>query len=1528
MINYEKRFGAFNLLLRFYGSQWPRATLLALPSAILAGLLSAFIFVDKTQHLFLHPYPYAVFSGVVAFILIFRTNLSYALEMGRRRNPGEPSLLQFAVAFYHSILSLPYFNHFAVQLRSLCSHACSHLAHTFLAQVRIALDSPNPANLPPDSFRLSVWFPLFPPRLPQVISFDEGAKEPVPGGIRFRSEFVHTMSLMHALALQVCSMACELATCESMHTPALLPALNTCSLQAFLFSLSLSLSCLCDLFSFPSHLPLLSIALSDIRAEQRLRGDSYLSNLTYGRFMDIPPEPPVDADQVEEWNRVRGNKSLVFLRAHRPHLEKYWRALPLAVLGGVNPTECSILEPSRDRVYLVMCWLHRALVARRMAGGISQDAPIVSRIYQVLSDGMLGYENALKIVNTPFPFPFAQCVALLLHINALIIPLLMADWLADPYLASAITFLSVFSFYLLNEVAREIEEPFRFDPNDLPVVYLHHKFNERLVTAFSRSVFPADGLFTHIDEKEMAWLLAKHRPVTVVKVVDEKVGAKDCVIDVLCGDKLGEKARAEAGLLSAFIFVDRNQHLFLHPYPYAVFSGVVAFILIFRTNLSYAFQMGRCRDPDHMFTMPCLHLPFPLSSPSLQVISFDEGAEESVPGGIRFRSEFVHTMSLMHALAMQRLRGDSYLSNLTYGRFMHIPPEPPVDADQVEEWNHSCGPSICFPLCPSPSLPLYCCCTGRFMDIPPEPPVDADQVEEWNRVRGNKSLVFLRAHRPHLEKYWRALPLAVLGGVNPTECSILEPSRDRVYLVMCWLHHALVARRMAGGISQDAPIVSRIYQVLSDGMLGYENALKIVNTPFPFPFAQCVALLLHINALVIPLLMADWLADPFLASAITLLSVFSFYLLNEVAREIEEPFRFDPNDLPVVYLHHKFNERLVTAFSRSVFPADGLFTHIDEKEMEWLLAKHRPLTVKKGLEEKLGVSAKDCVVDVLCGAKPGEKRYWEGRTMLAQMRSVGCLILSMSRPFHVSTFPCPVLPMPRPSHAPSFPCPVLPMPRPSHAPSFPCPVLPMPRPSHAPSFPCLALSSLLFSSLLFSSLLFSSLLSSPRPHAVRNGETLQFSRLKTGWNMDPVPSRLPLLSFRLHLWPFRFPHPSRPPQVISFDEGGQEEPVEPGGIRFRSEFVHTMSLMHALALQVCLFGRFMDIPPEPPVDSDQVEEWINSRLIIRFPSASLCFSAPPALSPTRVDSCTSHQSRQWTRIRSSIFLRAHRPHLEKYWRALPLAVLGGVNPTECSILEPSRDRVYLVMCWLHRALVARRMAGGISQDAPIVSRIYQVHLAVALFRSINEPSMGRSITSCSSLSSPHRPLSSHSSFPLLHPLPPPPPPHPPPTCSPPDGMLGYENALKIVNTPFPFPFAQCVALLLHINALIIPLLMADWLADPYLASAITLLSVFSFYLLNEVAREIEEPFQFDPDDLPMVYLHHKFNERLVTAFSISVYPADGLFTQIDEREMEWLLAKHQLVMVTTGVEGEEGVAVLCADEPRDKVRAEAGSGGG
>eukprot|EP00897_Mesotaenium_endlicherianum_P004622 jgi/Mesen1/4188/ME000219S03324 len=380
MILYEKRFGAFNLLFRFYGSPWPRAVIFAVPSTVMAvsiRLLAA----SYLQHFFLHPYAYSIFGGILGFMILFRTNLSYARYWEARTN--------------------------IAQMSSKWGDAAI-----------------------------------------QVVSFDEAAKEPqIPGGTQFRAEFVHSMSLMHALAMQ------------------------------------------------------------------RFRGDSSLSNLTYGSFMDTPDAPPVDPADLPEWLKVRGWKSYLVLRVRHHHYQKYWLNFPLPVLGGLNKTEEAILSDSADPVYLVLSWIHRQLVARRMAGGIKEDAPIVSRIYQVLSDGMLGYENALKIRSTPFPFPYAQSMALLMHVNALGVPLLMAQWVGSAWLAALMTFIVVFGYYLISEISREIEDPFKFDPNDLPVATLHYDFNVRLVIAFVKGLIPERGLFSHISAAAIKQQIAATRPV-------------------------------------------------------------------------------------------------------------------------------------------------------------------------------------------------------------------------------------------------------------------------------------------------------------------------------------------------------------------------------------------------------------------------------------------------------------------------------------------------------------------------------------------------------------------------------------------------------------------------------------------------------------------------------------------------------------------------------------------------------------------------------------------------------------------------------------------------------------------------------------------------------------------------------------------------------------------------------------------------------------------------------------------------------
>ncbi len=51
--------------------------------------------------------------------------------------------------------------------------------------------------------------------------------------------------------------------------------------------------------------------------------------------------------------------------------------------------------------------LHRLINERRAAGGVWVDAPVLSQIYRVMSDGMLGFRQARKLEDIPFPQPCA-----------------------------------------------------------------------------------------------------------------------------------------------------------------------------------------------------------------------------------------------------------------------------------------------------------------------------------------------------------------------------------------------------------------------------------------------------------------------------------------------------------------------------------------------------------------------------------------------------------------------------------------------------------------------------------------------------------------------------------------------------------------------------------------------------------------------------------------------------------------------------------------------------------------------------------------------------------------------------------------------------------------------------------------------------------------------------------------------------------------------------------------------------------------
>ena len=52
-------------------------------------------------------------------------------------------------------------------------------------------------------------------------------------------------------------------------------------------------------------------------------------------------------------------------------------------------------------------------------------------VAQVLSDGTLWYHAALKVVDTPFPFPYAQLNAATCFVNLAIFPVIVADKVAS-----------------------------------------------------------------------------------------------------------------------------------------------------------------------------------------------------------------------------------------------------------------------------------------------------------------------------------------------------------------------------------------------------------------------------------------------------------------------------------------------------------------------------------------------------------------------------------------------------------------------------------------------------------------------------------------------------------------------------------------------------------------------------------------------------------------------------------------------------------------------------------------------------------------------------------------------------------------------------------------------------------------------------------------------------------------------------------------------------------------------------------------
>ncbi len=338
--------------------------------------------------------------------------------------------------------------------------------------------------------------------------------------------------------------------------------------------------------------------------------------------------------------------------------------------------------------------------------------------------------------------------------------------------------------------------------------------------------------------------------------------------------------------LFQYVLTDGTDEI-VHPYAVGFLASVTCFAVIFRSQSAIARYYEAARETHNMQSK--------LADATSLAITFSTsavyGAEEDCSGEDAAKTEIekrakrrtdhqdfcarlIHNVSLFTATAYLVLRTD----------------------DDPNYCVHEAGsiPPAREPLGNSPYRPLW--------------------SENFPRYLAN-TFLFQYAAIQNRQNYYASARFPVIGGVSERERGVLEKSNGplgKAHLIMHWIAELITDYHLRGGFGKvDPPIISRLYQEISNGMLGFSQAKRIAFLPFPFIYAQITELLVMLLVIAIPLLMTGFVDSTSVGAVITFLSCLGFCSLYEATRELEDPFLFEPNDLNMLTWQGEFNEMLL-----------------------------------------------------------------------------------------------------------------------------------------------------------------------------------------------------------------------------------------------------------------------------------------------------------------------------------------------------------------------------------------------------------------------------------------------------------------------------------------------------------------------------------------------------------------------------------------------------------------------------------------
>lgn len=212
----------------------------------------------------------------------------------------------------------------------------------------------------------------------------------------------------------------------------------------------------------------------------QIRGEWFNAVSCLFAFSSPSPDQHVEVERFQ--NLVVRLASMLHCAALQQITVREIKDFQTIELDGIDLEALQFLAESTEKCEVILQWIQRLVVDASQSGVLPIAPPILSRVFQELSRGIVNFNNARKITDVPFPKPYTFMIKIMLAIQWFVTPLVAATVTDSCWLAGAMSMITVFAFWSTVHIAAEIENPYGDDANDLPLVEYQLCFNRSLLT--------------------------------------------------------------------------------------------------------------------------------------------------------------------------------------------------------------------------------------------------------------------------------------------------------------------------------------------------------------------------------------------------------------------------------------------------------------------------------------------------------------------------------------------------------------------------------------------------------------------------------------------------------------------------------------------------------------------------------------------------------------------------------------------------------------------------------------------------------------------------------------------------------------------------------------------------------------------------------------------------------------------------------------------------------------------------------------